>query len=219
MCCSVILHNTKSLVKLVVKTQADETAGRNIWLPTAFNEHIGLFICLPLKIWISQQGVAEMWTLKKDRKDTVLHANHKFHWALLYSMWYPYYTFQGLVIERIQKCFLIYISYRCMGIYPKCNCNYATLLSTHGFTSLCDRCSSYSVKFLLNILLNKMGCSSPFAFFFLHKIPQRFEKRKTLTNLTRILSNFWFDKSRFWLIEYFCFSFNFIFKHYLFQQH
>ncbi|GJQ76743.1 hypothetical protein Trydic_g15586 [Trypoxylus dichotomus] len=69
-------------------------------------------------------------------------------------VWYPRYLHQELMIERVQKKFLKYLSFRMDNVYPARGIEYYSLLVEHGFLSLADRRERNSVEFLCRILKN-----------------------------------------------------------------
>lgn len=74
-------------------------------------------------------------------------------------VWYPYYATQYLPVERIQRRFLKYLSFKVQGIYPVRNCSYDELLSTHNLQSLSARRQKHSATFLYKLLNNRIDCS------------------------------------------------------------
>lgn len=69
-------------------------------------------------------------------------------------IWYPLYTYEHLQLERVQKRFLKYLSYKLDGTYPPRGSDYNQLLLRHQMISLQQRRDRYSAHFLFNTLRN-----------------------------------------------------------------
>lgn len=75
-------------------------------------------------------------------------------------IWYPLYFSQAYALEKVQRRFLKYLSYRSLGSYPVRNFDYELLLSQHDFKSLCARREQSSFMFIVRLLMNHTDCSS-----------------------------------------------------------
>lgn len=111
------------------------------------------------------------FVIRSCRNFTNIHAIKCLYFALVQSrleyaslVWYPYYTYQVLAIEKVQKRFLKYLSFRVSGSYPERGTDYNALLLQHGFHSLLDRRDRYSAKFLLDVLANVVDSPSLLAY-------------------------------------------------------
>ena len=67
-------------------------------------------------------------------------------------VWHPHYVFQQLALERVQRRFLRYISFKSTGVYPGRGADYDQLLHAFGFSALSTRRDFMSSRFLLKIV-------------------------------------------------------------------
>ena len=74
-------------------------------------------------------------------------------------IWYPIYQTHSQRIERIQRRFLKFLSYKEDGTYPEINIDYGILLDRHGFVSLRDRRVKCSGLFAVNLINYKIDCA------------------------------------------------------------
>nr|CAH7756779.1 unnamed protein product [Callosobruchus chinensis] len=73
-------------------------------------------------------------------------------------VWNPCYVTTCESIEKLQKRFLKYLSFREDGIYPAVGTPYAELLLRHNFVSLDNRRKVHSLVFLFKLLNNSHDC-------------------------------------------------------------
>lgn len=74
-------------------------------------------------------------------------------------VWYPYYASQAVPIERVQRRFLKFLSFRVSGQYPMRNIDYAILLNEHGMLALSERRKLHSAKFLYKLVNGFVDCA------------------------------------------------------------
>lgn len=67
-------------------------------------------------------------------------------------VWYPYYEHQKLMLERVQRRYLKYLSFKSTGTYPCNGYNHEQLLKDYSETSLHARRQCSSVKFLFKLM-------------------------------------------------------------------
>lgn len=80
-------------------------------------------------------------------------------------IWCPTYVTYINNIERVQRRFLKYLMYTTDGIYPARGYNYDDMLTRFNYVSLRSRRNISNIKFLYNLLTNKIDCT-----FLLNKI-------------------------------------------------
>ncbi|XP_063924610.1 uncharacterized protein LOC135138559 [Zophobas morio] len=73
-------------------------------------------------------------------------------------VWYPYYVIHNLAVEKVQRRFLKYLSYKIDGFYPQRNIDYNYLLQKHGFVSLKNRREEHSARFISKLISGKIDC-------------------------------------------------------------
>ncbi|XP_063924562.1 uncharacterized protein LOC135138515 [Zophobas morio] len=73
-------------------------------------------------------------------------------------VWYPYYVIHNLAVEKVQRRFLKYLSYKIDGFYPQRNIDYNYLLQKHGFVSLKNRREEHSARFISRLISGKIDC-------------------------------------------------------------
>lgn len=73
-------------------------------------------------------------------------------------IWNPIYAHYTNLVERIQKKFLKFLSFKLNGSYPPRGCDYDGLLSRYNFISLEKRRDESSVLFLHGLLNGKVDC-------------------------------------------------------------
>lgn len=74
-------------------------------------------------------------------------------------VWSPYYQSHVNRLERVQRRFLKYLSFKLDARYPEIGIPERELLRRHSVCSLEDRRTVSQLKFLHNILHNKVDCS------------------------------------------------------------
>ena len=74
-------------------------------------------------------------------------------------VWQPSYAASITALEKVQRKFLKYLTYRIDGIYPAQGCDHHQLLDRFAFKSLHERRELLSVKFLYKLLHNEIDCS------------------------------------------------------------
>lgn len=74
-------------------------------------------------------------------------------------IWYPIYTSHQLLIEKVQRRFLKFLSYRLDGQYPARGVNYVDLLHRHEFSSLQTRRMNQSASYLQKLLCGEIDCA------------------------------------------------------------
>lgn len=72
------------------------------------------------------------------------------------NIWYPFYNIQINMVERLQRKFLKYLTFRCDGQYPAQGIEYGDLLERHNFAALKDRRKTLSAAFMGNILVGNI---------------------------------------------------------------
>ncbi|KAJ3655417.1 hypothetical protein Zmor_014549 [Zophobas morio] len=83
-------------------------------------------------------------------------------------VWSPLYLSHQLQLERVQRKFLKYISFKIDGSYPERGIDYSSLLHRHGLSSLSDRRGFQCSKFMLKLITNKIDC--PYKYYGLCKL-------------------------------------------------
>src|SRR5699024_10322531 len=73
-------------------------------------------------------------------------------------VWYPYYASHNAAIEKVQRRFLKYISFKLDDAYPQRNIEYNILLERHGISSLARRRELFSAKFGWKLIDGKIDC-------------------------------------------------------------
>lgn len=76
------------------------------------------------------------------------------------TVWYPHYHHHQLLLERIQKRFLKYLSFKCDGVYPPRGTDYGSLLQRHELESLSHRRDIASGKLLFKLVNNEIDSPS-----------------------------------------------------------
>jgi hypothetical protein len=74
------------------------------------------------------------------------------------TVWNPYYACHKWSLEKVQRKFLKYLTYKTEGSYPQQGTNHLTLLDNHQFLSLYCRRQQAAAMFLINLLCNKIDC-------------------------------------------------------------
>ena len=72
--------------------------------------------------------------------------------------WSPFYQVHINRLERLQRRFLKFLSFRIDGVYPAIGISHDNLLSRHSFSSLQDRRAVLDLKFLHNVINFKVDC-------------------------------------------------------------
>lgn len=67
-------------------------------------------------------------------------------------VWHPHYTYQQLTLERVQKQFLKFLSFKIDNTYPNRGTDYKSLLARHNFCSLETRRTGASGLFLVKLV-------------------------------------------------------------------
>ena len=75
-------------------------------------------------------------------------------------VWAPYYVCHQLTIEKIQRRFLKYLSFKIDGVYPPRHVDYDNLLRRHNFQSLFSRRKEYGAHFIWKLIHNRLDCSN-----------------------------------------------------------
>ena len=78
-------------------------------------------------------------------------------------IWNPYYQKDILKLEKIQRRYLKYVYFKIYKQYPRQNLNYSILLSCTNDKSLHYRRLLMGVKFIYNLLHNKISCQQIFS--------------------------------------------------------
>lgn len=73
-------------------------------------------------------------------------------------VWYPIYNIHSSNIERVQRKFLKYIMFVSDGVYPERGYCYNVMLERFNLMSLESRRFVHSIKFLYNVLQDKIDC-------------------------------------------------------------
>lgn len=74
-------------------------------------------------------------------------------------IWYPLYTCYRQLIERVQRRFLKFVSYKVSGVYPERGIPYINLISTFQLQTLDLRRKCASIVFLYKLLHNAIDSS------------------------------------------------------------
>lgn len=101
-------------------------------------------------------------------------------------VWFPHYLYLNLYLEKVQKRFLKYLSFRIDGIYPPRGTDYGTLLARFNIVPLQERRETNSAKFLCALLKNQVDCQE-----MLNKINIYVPPRPS-----RCSKTFWIPRSR-----------------------
>ena len=73
-------------------------------------------------------------------------------------VWYPYYVCHQLIVEKVQRRFLKFLSFRRAGVYPERGVDYTTLLAEHNFRSVQERRELRSCRFLGGLISGVIDC-------------------------------------------------------------
>lgn len=73
-------------------------------------------------------------------------------------IWYPYYISQQLPIDRIQRRFLRFLTFKTTGTYPDWTVSYDRLLEMHQLQSLTARRVIHSARFLFKLVNGRVDC-------------------------------------------------------------
>ncbi|KAJ3649997.1 hypothetical protein Zmor_021710 [Zophobas morio] len=73
-------------------------------------------------------------------------------------IWYPIYITQHMVLDRILKKFLKFLSFKCDGTYPERGTDMSLLLQRHQMSSLSSRRDFYCARFLAKLVSNEIDC-------------------------------------------------------------
>lgn len=103
-------------------------------------------------------------------------------------VWYPYYVHQQISLERVQRRFLKYLTFKSTGVYPGHEVDYSSLLVQHGIQSLSCRRERYSARFLLDLLTNRIDSPSLLSQIYFN-VPARMTRNHTLINTPRARTN------------------------------
>lgn len=74
-------------------------------------------------------------------------------------IWNPIYAQHSTAIEKVQKVFLKFLTYKVTGVYPPRGSNYGEMLHRFDFVSLEKRRKQASVLFLYKLIHSKVDCS------------------------------------------------------------
>lgn len=94
-------------------------------------------------------------------------------------IWYPLYTYQTLQLERVQKRFLKYMTFKICGTYPPRGTDYNHLLTEHNFVSLSSRRESSSANYMIKLINNQVD--APELLSLVNIIIPRYSTRSTET--------------------------------------
>ena len=83
-------------------------------------------------------------------------------------VWSPIYVCYQLAIEKIQRRFLKFMSFKTYGAYPPRNVDYDFLLSTHNISSLVERRKIHGAHFIWKLLHNFVDCPEILSHINLH---------------------------------------------------
>ena len=73
-------------------------------------------------------------------------------------VWHPFYISHQLMMERVQRRFLKYLSYKLDREYPERGCSYEDLLARHGMQSLQKRREQSSAAYLRRLIAGAVDC-------------------------------------------------------------
>lgn len=94
-------------------------------------------------------------------------------------IWDPYYDIHKFEIESVQRKFLKFLAFKVDGNYPERGISYSLLLNKFNFVSLEKRRAISSIKFLYNLLHNKIDC--PYLLSQINFLVPRQQSRQSLT--------------------------------------
>ena len=75
-------------------------------------------------------------------------------------VWFPFYTCHRIALERCQRRFVKYLSYRETGVYPDRGADCSLLLERYGMQELHQRRELHAVRFLRGLFNGAIDCSS-----------------------------------------------------------
>lgn len=158
-CVNPILYDYTVGSELITRRDSMKDLGILFDSKLTFSEHIST-ICLSASRLLG-------FVIRSARNFNNINTITTLYYALVRSkleyasvVWYPFYTYQQLSIERIQKRFLKYIVFKATGTYPDYDTTYTSLLDLHSFQTLSHRRELYSAKFFSNILSHRLDCAS-----------------------------------------------------------
>lgn len=76
------------------------------------------------------------------------------------AVWSPHYIYLQLSVEKVQRRFLKFLSYRIDGYYPARNTEYMYLLERHGFQSLACRREIHGARFIAKLVNGRIDAPS-----------------------------------------------------------
>ena len=107
-------------------------------------------------------------------------------------VWSPCYLTYQLLIERVQRRFLKFLSFKTTGVYPARNVHYETLLQQHNMQSLTSRRNLQSAHFMWKIIHDQVDCPNILSEVNFH-VPRRNDRHAVTfsfpTSRTNILKN------------------------------
>lgn len=74
------------------------------------------------------------------------------------QVWSPHYVYLQLAVEKIQRRFLKYLSFRSDGFYPLRGIDYATLLTQHDMEALTYRRERHGARFVWKLVNDAIDC-------------------------------------------------------------
>lgn len=103
-------------------------------------------------------------------------------------VWYPFYIYQNLWLEKIQKKFLKYLSFRIDKVYPARGADYESLLIRHDFKSLHQRRELQSAVFIWKLVNSRIDCQDLLGKV-CFSVPQRHSRSSTTFWTPRVRTN------------------------------
>mgnify|MGYP005984197685 CR=1 FL=1 len=104
------------------------------------------------------------------------------------NIWSPYYICHELVLEKIQRRFLKFLSFKIVNSYPPRGTDYNVLLATHNLESLAFRRRRLGARFIWKIIHGRLDCSDIVNSLRFHVPRPNTRHAVTLNNLKSICS-------------------------------
>lgn len=95
------------------------------------------------------------------------------------SVWSPHYIYLKLAVEKIQRRFLKFLSFKLDGTYPQRNIDYVSLLERHGLQPLDYRREVQGARFIWKLVHGRIDC--PFLLSMISFLVPRSSSRSTNT--------------------------------------
>lgn len=122
-----------------------------------FNEHITLKVSEAMKFYgFIVRNCKNFTDINALKLLYFSYVRSRLEYAAL--IWYPYYNRHKTMVERVQRKFLKYLTFKADGVYPERGINYNYLTSRFNIISLDLRRICISLTFLYKLLHNTIDC-------------------------------------------------------------